>query len=295
MHCITPCKKCSANSIYANLCKKHLVEYVQDTVVETIKEFDLLSEKDKVMVAASGGKDSLTVLDIVSMIHKDVTALAIDEGIEDYRKSTLEDLKKFCDSRSIKLKIVSFKDEYGKTLNEIMQKGHVSACRVCGVFRRQLMNRFSKDYDVIVTGHNMDDELQSIMMNLWKGNLQLAARAGPKTGVIESSRFVKRIKPLYFIPEKMVRIYTILQGFDVKFVECPYAHDSFRHKVGSILNKWESESPGVKENFIRSFLKLLPGLKEKYKTDEPVIPCVNCGQPSASGICRACNYVDSFI
>ena len=288
------CSKCRNRAVYAkpNLCSRHLVAYVRKTALDTIKKHKLLSKKDKLIVAVSGGKDSLTLLDILSLKYQ-VDALAIDEGIAHYREHSLKDLRKFCRERKIKLKVVSFKRSFGMTLDAGVKKKKVPPCRVCGVLRRQLLNKHARKYDIIATGHNMDDELQSVFMNLWKGNIELLARLGPRTGVIDTKGFTPRVKPLYFIPEKMVKVYTMVKGIEVKFVECPYAREAFRHKIGVILNKWEADEPGVKQRILNSFLKMLPDLKAKYALGQ-VLVCPQCGSPSAGGRCQACTFAKSL-
>ena len=116
---------------------------------------------------------------------------------------------------------------------------------------------------MIATGHNIDDESQAFLMNLFKSQLQIAARQGPVSG-LKDMGFVRRVKPLYLCSEKETRLYTILNGIDVHFSECPYAVRSFRHSVGYELNKLEEREPGAKLGLIKSFLSMLPGLKEHY-------------------------------
>ena len=139
-------------------------------VKDTIRQFKLIKPGEKIGVAVSGGKDSTTLL---YLLHKfygaDVTGIAIDEGIEGYRESTLEDLKKFCDEFKIRYEIYSFKELYGVTVDGI--KGKMGSCMACGVLRRASLNSAARDFDKIATGHNLDDECQSIVMNLLKGNL----------------------------------------------------------------------------------------------------------------------------
>ncbi|RMF05906.1 tRNA 2-thiocytidine biosynthesis protein TtcA, partial [Candidatus Woesearchaeota archaeon] len=219
------CSLCSSTAVFSNpaLCPEHLIQHVQQTALETIEKHSLFSREDRVAVAASGGKDSVALLDVLSSLGFNVSALAIDEGISSYRDSTLDHLRSFCSSRNIPLRIVSFADEYGASLDAFVSKNDVVPCRVCGVFRRQLLNKHSHGFDALATGHNLDDELQNIFLNLLKNNIDLLARLGPRTGVVSDPSFVPRVKPFYFLPEKMIRTYVILRNIDVDFVECPYA------------------------------------------------------------------------
>lgn len=285
------CTNCDSPTVYSTYCKEHLIEHLIATVKKTIEDYSLFSHDDEIVCATSGGKDSLTLVDVLSHLNYNVTALCIDEGIHNYREHTIVDLKKFCKERNVNLRIVSFKDNFNGTLDEYTAANDVTPCRVCGVFRRKLLNKYA--YGTLATGHNLDDELQNIMMNFWRGNIELAARLGPRSGVSKREGFVPRVKPLYFIPEKMVRVYAILRGFDVHFTECPHARDSFRHQIGNILNKWESDESGVKRHIMDSFLEILPKLKEKY-ADATTEICPECNGPSAGGVCRACSYASTL-
>ncbi len=268
-------------------CKDHFFEYFDNKVKQAIQDFDLIQENDKICVAVSGGKDSVVLLYVLKKLGYDVSGLAIDEGIEGYRAGTLEFLKKFCSDLNVPLVIESFKDEVGKNLDDVVEKGK-SACTICGTFRRFLLNKYSRNFDKVATGHNLDDEAQAVMMNLLKAQTELFDRQGPKTR--EAKGFTQKIKPLYYLKEKEILAYAYLRGFDVPFVECPYAHLSFRSKVRDFINKEEAISPGVKENVIHRFLEL------KRKSDDEIITntCIICKFPSEGEICRACRLKEEI-
>ena len=171
------CGKCDSRAVIAlqhgGFCKKHFINYFEDKVFKTINRFQLLGRNEKICVAASGGKDSLTVLYLTKkylekngLPTNNLFALAIDEGIDNYREKTLIDLKKFCLGHSIPLQVVSFQEELGKTLDYayplINRDANKKPCNVCGVWRRYLLNRYARKLgaDKLVTGHNLDDEAQ---------------------------------------------------------------------------------------------------------------------------------------
>ena len=282
------CKKCKDNAVISGFCEKHFVEYFEKKVKATIKEFNLISKKDRVVVAVSGGKDSIATLYLLKKFGYNVEGLAINEGIAGYRKKTLDDLKNFSKKEKVKVKIISFQKEFGLALDDAVKKTKETPCHVCGVLRRFLLNKYSKDYDVIATGHNLDDEAQAVMMNIFKAQTELLSRLGPVSGIKIGKGFTKRVKPLYFLKEKEVKVYTILKGFSIGFVECPYTHMSFRSEVQKALNEYESKHVGAKMNIIKSFLKGLPGLKRKFKTKNEVSTCKICGEPAANETCRTC-------
>jgi len=277
------CKLCLNNAVIdsPSYCKKHFLKYVEKTVSQTIKKYDLLKKTDKICVAVSGGKDSITLLYILKKLDYDVEALAIDEGIAGYRDKTLDFLKKFCKTYNIKLIIKSFEKEIGKRLDKIVKTG-TSACTICGTFRRSLLNKYTNSYDKIATGHNLDDEAQAVLMNLLKAQKSLYARQGPKTE--KRKGFTQKIKPLYFLKEKEIMIYSILMGFDVPFTECPYAKDSFRAYVRDELNLLETQKPGTKKNIILKYLENKDTGKNKLNLNF----CSLCGEPCAEKICNSC-------
>src|SRR3989338_5758020 len=270
------CSKCQNNAAIAlqhgGLCKNHFIDYFEEKVFKTINKYQLIGRNEKLCVAVSGGKDSLTVLYLTKKYleknnipaNDHLVALAIDEGIDDYREHTLVDLKKFCAEHEVPLTIVSFQEELGKTLDQaypiINKDTNKRPCNVCGVWRRYLLNKHAQKLgaDKVITGHNLDDEAQAIIMNMFKANTKLAGRLGPISGLEEHDLFVQRVKPLYFCAEKEVKLYALLKGFKIEFVECPYAHGGYRYQIQEMLNEFESKFKGTKQGIVNSFLALLP-------------------------------------
>jgi len=255
-------------AIYKGMNKEEFIEWFENRVKSVIDEYNLINDGEKIVVAVSGGKDSLTILYLLNKFGYDVDALVIDEGIKDYREHTISDLKKFVEEYKINLKIVRAKDETGYNLDEITKKLNLIPCTPCGIIRRHLLNKYALGYDKIATGHNLDDEVQSFVMNLFKNNWSLIARQGPITGTQRLEGFTQRIKPLIKVNEKEVRIYAFLKGFQLHFSECPYAHQSFRNYVRDWLNELEIKNPGTKERLLDNMLRILPTIKEKYKVKD---------------------------
>jgi tRNA(Ile)-lysidine synthase TilS/MesJ len=230
------------------LCKEHFCEWFKETVNKTIDGYKMIKQGERVLVAASGGKDSLTLLDILSE-RFDCTALCIDEGLANYREHTIEDLERFCAERKIKLIIKTFKDERGFTMDE---KKPAHPCTTCGIGRREIMAAVSKDYDVIATGHNLDDEAQVIMMNVMKHHAML-----PQPVLEGAEGFTRKAKPLYFMHEADVRRYAYIKGLVTSFVECRNAALSHRRAIQKFLENRERESPGAKERLVKKYLATL--------------------------------------
>ncbi len=285
------CTRCDNRAVFLNptLCRKHFIEYFEEKVKRTVSEFGLINKKDRVVVACSGGKDSTTVLYLLNRFHYNAEALAIDEGIAGYREHTLKDLKSFCKKNNTKLNIFSFKEEFGKTLDEMLKQG-MRPCTICGTLRRYLLNKHSKKYDKIATGHNLDDESQAVLMNLTKSTVDLLSHSTPITPKIRG--FVQRIKPLYFCSEKEVAAYSLLKEFVVGFVECPYVEEAYRNKVRRILNMYEEKYKGTKLNILKKHLQVMDGINNKTK--KRFRQCSSCGEPSKNETCTACKTMTTF-
>lgn len=303
------CSKCGGKAVYQTtgqvFCKDHFFDYFETKVFKTIKRYELIKHGDRVCVATSGGKDSLAVLYMTMLYCKkqniDFFALAIDEGIKEYRDHTLDDLRVFCENYDIPMTVLSFKTRFGANLDDVQEKAikeqNKKPCTVCGILRRSLLNKGARELGAtkLVTGHNLDDEAQSFFMNILKGSMAHNASLGPMTGLSENSDFVPRVKPLYFISEQETRLFAFLKGFKVEFNECPNIGLSFRATVRDELNVLENKTPGVKHGLVNSFLQILPELKEKYRKERKSFTyCERCGEPCSGTICNVCKLEDEL-
>ena len=296
------CKICNTAPVYIlqsgqKLCKNCFTKYIEKKVVRTITTYKLFDKKDNLVVAISGGKDSLTCLHILNKIQKKrrskISAILIDEGIKHYRDSTIKDAKKLCRQEKIQLKIFSFKKEFKNSLDEFIKTKKIkNPCTLCGILRRYLINKAARKLHAtkLATGHNLDDEAQAILMNQFKGNIEFSAKLGPKTGVLMHEKFIPRIKPLYFITEKETALYSKLKGFITKYKECPYTEFSFRGDVSALLNNFEAKYPGTKNSIVTSFLEILPLLRKKFQRSQ-INTCKLCKEPAAKEICRHCELL----
>lgn len=282
------------------LCKTHFTEYFENKVLKTITKFDLIGKEENLGVAVSGGKDSLTLLHILKKLSEQnpkikLTAIAINEGIEGYRDKSLVTAKEFCDKNNVKLNIYSYEKEFGMSLDNMLKILDVKPCTICGIFRRYLLNKKSKElkFTKLATGHNLDDECQSIMMNQFKNNMHLSARLGPKVGIKNNNNFVQRIKPLYLCTEKEVTTYAFVNGILDEFNECPNVAKSYRAQIRDMLNDIEAKFSGTKYAIVNSFLQILPDLKERFK-DAEVNYCKECNEPASKDKCNACKYVEKL-
>ncbi len=282
------CDNCQERAIISGpaRCRKHFIEEFESRIQQTINEFSLIEPSMRIAVAASGGKDSLTVLSLLQKWYDDVTAICVDEGIRGYREHTIADLKRACAAWGVPLLLTSYKEYTGLTLDEILKRRRLHPCAVCGTFRRHLLSLASKPFDVLVTGHNMDDEVQTVLMNLLRGNTGILPRGGPKTGTAKAG-FTQRVKPLYFVTEKEVMTYAYLHGFVTKFTECPNAPRGYRFLVREAFNEYVVRHPLSRERLLKRFLEL----KEHTPHEGRITTCTSCGEPSANETCKACEYL----
>lgn len=302
-----PCKNCKTLPVITltntniQLCRSCFLRYFERKAFRTIRKYKLIEPHDHIITACSGGKDSLSLLHILNKVASKkmnikLTALGIDEGIKNYRKFTLANAQTFCKKNNIPFLIVSFKKEFGKSLDEIKKQfPDKIACSMCGILRRYILNKHARKLKAtkLATGHNLDDEAQSILMNQLRHNVALSARLGPFTGVKKDPRFIPRIKPFYFLTEKETELYAKLQSFIPKTKKkpsCPYRQHSNRFTIMSLLNTLEKKYPGSKHSLVASFMEILPLLKQKFKGQE-INSCQVCKEPTSSEICTACQLL----
>ncbi|MCL2688036.1 MAG: TIGR00269 family protein [Methanobrevibacter sp.] len=282
------------------LCKDCFIESIQKKAIKTIKKEKLLEKGDKVLVALSGGKDSVTLLDILDNFRQrniiDICAVTVDEGIGGYRQDGVDIAIHHAERLGIEHKIVSFQESYGISLDEIM-KNHKArgSCTYCGVFRRWIINRVARDFEAtkIATGHNLDDETQAILMNYLEGNIDNLTKIGPVTDS-KSPLFTPKIKPLREIPEKEIGLYVVAKDLKVHFAACPYSQESFRGEIGEIIKDLSKNHPTIMYSTLSGFDKIKKALKNEYKSEFKFEKCSICGEPSSNEICRACVFLDEL-
>ena len=265
-------------------------------VESTVQKYNLLSKKDKVIVAISGGKDSMTVLYLLKKFGYNVSALHINLEMGKWSEAHLANIRKFCSELKVPLHVYSVRKELGRSMCSIKSivksKAKLQDCTICGIIRRWMINRIARKLGAtkIATGHNLDDASQTVLMNYFKGNLMIGLNEGPYVGIISDKKFVQRVKPLYFMPEKEVELYSKSQKFPVIYERCPCVAGAYRHKIRNMLDEIEKSNPKIKENIVNSFLKMLPELRKKVQTGKPLY-CKSCGEPGRNEICRACSIM----
>ncbi len=305
------CDKCGNTNLIIKrkqsgqkLCSDCFIESTQNKVLKDIRKYKLVEKGDKVLLGLSGGKDSVMLLDILNSLRErniiDLVTVTIDEGIHGYREKGVEIAARNARKQGVEHRVVTFKEHFGRTLDDIITKnklkdGRRNACTYCGVFRRWILNRVARDEGAtkIATGHNLDDETQSIVMNYLEGNIHNLTRIGPKSE-LSSERFTLKIKPLREIPEKEIGLYVVAKELEVHFAGCPYAGESFRAEVGSFIKELSREHPTIMYSTLRGFDKMKPVLKKEFSKESIIGVCEKCGEPSSACLCKACSFLKAW-
>ncbi len=292
------CDKCGKEAVILqkysgmHLCATHEMEDVERKIKKRMRQERTVVPGDHVAVAMSGGKDSAVTLSILVETfgrRPDIkfTAITIDEGIEGYRNFSIPKVKELCDKLEVPHVVVSFKEGIGCTLDEMLKRERKEAsCTYCGVFRRTLLNKKAREIGAnkLATGHNLDDDAQTVLLNIMNGDTERLARLRPSRA---QEGLVPRIKPLIDVPEREVALYAFLKGLPFHMGECPYARESLRGEIKDILNEFELKHPGTKYSVMRGFDNMVDCLKEKYP-QVPLARCEICGEPGIKGVCQAC-------
>ena len=283
------------------MCSSCFREAIEDRFRKTVISHKMLQYNDHIAVALSGGKDSLTLLHLLVKLEErfprsDITAISVDEGIDGYRDEALQLAKASCTRLGVKQLIVSYRELFGTTTDEIAQlRLGQTPCAYCGVFRRKAINKAAvlAGATKIATAHNLDDEAQTVLLNMLHGDPMRIARSGP---VLTDPRgkFLPRIKPLCDIPEKEIVLYAYLTGLQFQTVECPHGHEALRNDIRSFLNQMEVKHPGTKFTLLRSAEKLRYQIGESTLLSE-LRACKKCGDPTPHDLCEACIMLEAIV
>jgi uncharacterized protein (TIGR00269 family) len=267
----------------------------------------MFTREQRVLVAVSGGKDSLSLWDILWQLGYQADGLYIGLGIDggiDYSSESRRLAEKFAQLRDLRLRVVDVLESYGETIPQMADRttrGQGRPCAVCGLTKRHVMNRIARDegYDVLVTGHNLDDEAAVLFANTLNWAPGYLLRQGP---VLEARQgMVRKAKPLCRFYEREMAAYALVRGIEYIYEECPHAAGSKTIYYKEILNKLEADRPGAKLNFYLTFLQAKEsGLfatppesgNETGASGEVLHTCPTCGQPTtAPGECAFCRMV----
>ena len=288
-----------------HFCEQHFLEYIEKKVRRTVSRAGMVKRGDRVAVAVSGGKDSSAALYLMHSIFRKrpdvgLVAVSVDEGIGGYRLKSIKAAKALSRELGIEHHMYSFKGEFGKTMDQKARELKMGnpqlkePCTYCGVGRRYLLNKAARELKAtkLCTGHNLDDEVQSIMMNYMRGDLFRAARMGHVTDWSltkeKGRRFIARIKPLRLVLEREAALFSMIRGMGAGFSLCPH-RSGIRFDVREFINEMEDRYSGTKYGIFETFEKLLPSIRKLAEKGEGKIRlCRKCGEPGSEDVCKTC-------
>ena len=294
------CDKCENQAAYTRkysgqkLCSQCFSNSIVRKTAKTISKYNMIKYDDLVAVAVSGGKDSLALLKIIHEMalthHFKIIVITIDEGIAGYRNEALEIVEKFCSELNVKYKVYSYKDLFELTLDEALElrdNEKTSSCSICGTLRRRAIDYAAKDVgaNVIATGHNLDDTLQTFVINMLSGDTTKIGWMDPDT----SKNSLRKIKPFCEIYESEIVFYAFTNNLPFQSEPCPHMNEGIRTEIREFLNSLETQHSGIKNNLYQSILKISQIVK-KSNTKQKTI-CEKCGNECTGNVCSVCSIV----
>lgn len=313
------CRKCGTTAVInmpqhkLALCKEHFPLWMQEQTERMILKYHMFSRQERLLVAVSGGKDSLSLWDILWQLGYQADGVYIGLGIDGglaYSDESQRLSQAFAESRGLNLLVVNIPAEYGATIPEIAahnRRGYEKPCAVCGLAKRHVMNRIARQggYDVLLTGHNLDDEAAVLFGNTLTWNRGFLLRQEP---VLEARPgLVRKAKPLCRFYEREMAAYALLRGIEYIYEECPHAAGSKTIYYKELLNRLEAERPGAKLTFYLSFLQAKDAglFASPPESEQPELlgasgqlmhACPSCGQATTTpGECAFCRMVAPWL
>src|SRR5919198_1003908 len=297
MVCCSKCQK--TESVYYRaysgeyLCKKHFLRSIEDKAARTISKYSMIDYGERVAVGVSGGKDSLSLLYALKVLFdmhpnngNELVAITVDEGIKGYRDESLQIVKDFCSQLRVESKVLSYKSLFGIDMDEAMilrSSEKMSSCSICGTFRRRAIDIAAETIgaDIVATAHNMDDQLQTFMINLLAGDIERIGWIYPEP-VQYTNSGMKKIKPFIEIYEYEIAFYALQREIPFQSEECPYMNESIRTDLRNFFNRFEKDHPGIKYNSYNSMMKVAKILRKAPQSEGR--KCSECGRDSTGEI-----------
>ena len=298
------CSRCGGDVYYSRrysgeaLCSSCFEASIVEKTKKTVSKYKMIRAGERVAVAVSGGKDSLSLLKILHGLYaahrNEIVAISVDEGVQGYRDEALEHARSATNELGTEHFTVSYKALFGFSLDEALrwkEERDVSSCSFCGVFRRRAIDEAATKVgaSVVATAHNLDDYVQTFLMNLMHGDV---ARLGWLDPTYTDESFpIRRVKPFMEIYEEEVALYAFKRGIPFQSVSCPYMHEGLRSEVRDYLNTMEANHPGIKNVLLRSSLDVIAHYS--HSSGKGAVACGVCGNPSTSGLCSVCRMKDA--
>lgn len=302
-----PCDSCISRSMVhlrysgQHLCREHFLKDIMRRFKRELRAHDAFGRKGTIGVAVSGGKDSLLCLSLMhelcsGMKGVELRALTIDEGIENYRPSSIELSRNVCARLGVQLDVLSFKVLYGSELDRMVKVSGSNPCTICGILRRRTMNAWAREKgcSLLLTGHNLDDMAQTVLMNVMSADLERLLRLGPHVATIPG--LVPRGMPLRTVPETETHLAAMLRGLPIHEFECPYAVSAKRGLFRDLVLQAEDQIPGTRHMLLRFHERLMV---DRKLTRPLTRACPRCSEPifgdAQEGLCKACETLEGLV
>jgi uncharacterized protein (TIGR00269 family) len=301
---LAACGTCGGEAFFTRrysgevLCRNCFKESIVEKTRRTISKYGMLNRGEKVGVAVSGGKDSLSLLQVLSELRTQhswqLVALSIDEGVRGYRDEAIAHAREVSGKLGVEHVVLGYKDLFGFSLDQALgwDGRDTSSCSFCGVFRRRAIDEAAAKAGVAVvaTAHNLDDYVQTFLMNLLHGDVGRIGWLDPSYK--DDSFPVRRVKPFMEVYEEEVALFAYASGIPFQTVSCPYMHEGLRSEVRDYLNEMEAKHPGMKYVLFRSGLDVISNYNPP--ASKASVPCARCGKPSSSGLCSVCRLKEEI-
>ena len=273
----------------ASFCRTCFIFWFERRTLRQIDEESMFDSSEKLLVAVSGGKDSLALWSLLSAAGYDTVGFHLELGIGEYSAGSLERCRAFAEARNLRLHVGSLPaddlavpDRAGAT--------HRPPCAACGKAKRYYFDRAALEYgcDVLVTGHNLDDEAARLLGNVLRWRSEHLSRQTP---VLASHhpQFVRKVKPFFLASELEIAAYAFMQGIDYHVAECPNAAGATQLTYKRLLDSLEHESPGTKGAFLGEFLRHGRAHFPEAETKHRGGTCTHCGMPAFHELCSFCS------
>ena len=274
----------------AAFCRDHFVKHCAEQVRRAIRDHDMIRAGERVVVAVSGGKDSLALWDLLVDLGYRPDGLYLGLGIGEYSEASEHAARAFAHDRGLKLHEVDLATDFGYDIPRAAAATHRAPCGACGLSKRHLFNAVAIEhgYDVVATGHNLDDEAAVLLGNVLRWETGYLGRQHPVLPATPG--FARKVKPLYRLGERETAAYCVLRGLDYQVEECPMAEGNRHLGFKEVLDGLEDRSPGAKAAFVFGFVDRA----HDYFTDdagaerEGLRECLVCGSPTTSDVCAFC-------
>jgi len=294
------CRRCRQPAVIevrrhnAGFCRDCFLHHCREQVRRTIDDFGMIGPGERVLVAVSGGKDSLALWDILGDLGVDADGLYLGLGIGEYSGDSGRYARAYAEGRGAKLVEIDLPADVGFDIPTGARVAHRAPCSACGLSKRHLFNQAAVDggYDVLATGHNLDDEAAVLFGNVLRWSTDYLGRQLPVLPA--GNGFVRKVKPLVRLGERESAAYCVLAGIDYQVEECPMAEGNRHLGYKEALNAVEERSPGSKHTFYFGFLERASPLftpEARAERDE-LRPCARCGTPTPGDICAFCRLVE---